>query len=281
MSRAEEIVALVKHIPSFPKVAMRVMEMMDNPEVRAKELAEVIKYDQAITANILKICNAAYFGLPRQVSSLDEALVVIGHDILKDIIITCSSARFYKGAVGEGYQLGQGDLWKHSVATAIMSRMLALRFADVDTGSAFTTGLLHDIGKRVLSSFVADDFQRIMDRVFEEECTFSEAEQDYLGITHAELGGMILEKWNFSPEMIEAVRQHHDHDVLSKSHLSAVIGLANSLVISIGIGVGADGLANKVQGEALARLGIKEKEMDKMLVDLDTEMDKAEELFHI
>jgi len=94
MSRVDEIMNMVKHIPSFPKVAMRVMKMMENPDATAKDLAEVIQFDQAITANVLKICNAAYFGLPRKVSSLDEALVVIGHDILKDIIITSSSAKF-------------------------------------------------------------------------------------------------------------------------------------------------------------------------------------------
>ena len=100
MSRLDEILSLVKHVPPFPKVAQRVSEMLNDPEVSATALAEVIQYDQVITANVLKICNAAYFGLSRKVSSLDEALVIVGNDTLKDIIITSSSARFYKGAAG-------------------------------------------------------------------------------------------------------------------------------------------------------------------------------------
>ena len=110
MSRVEEVLMMVKHVPPFPKVAQRVMELLENPDTTAAQLAEVIQFDSAITANVLKICNAAYFGLPRKVSSLDEGLVVIGHDILKDIIITSCSAKFYKGNVGAGYDLGQGEL---------------------------------------------------------------------------------------------------------------------------------------------------------------------------
>ncbi len=125
MSRMDEILLLVKAVPPFPKVAQRVLAMLDDPSVKAVQLAEVIQYDAAITANILKICNAAIFGLPRKVSSLEEALVVIGTNELKDIVIASSSAKFYKGKVGAGYELEQGDLWRHSVASAIVAKHLS------------------------------------------------------------------------------------------------------------------------------------------------------------
>ena len=210
MSRLDEILNLAKHAPPFPKVAQRVMEMIEDPAVKAQDLAEVIQFDEAITANVLKICNAAYFGLSRKVSSLDEALVVIGHDILKDIIVTSSSARFFKGKIGEGYQLEEGELWKHSVAVSIMSKQLSKHVKEVDPGTAFTCGLLHDIGKRFLSTFVADDFRKILEKVAKEKASFVEAEKEYLGTTHAELGGMILGQWGFAPEIQDAVRFHHD-----------------------------------------------------------------------
>ncbi|MDP2106439.1 MAG: HDOD domain-containing protein, partial [Desulfobulbaceae bacterium] len=176
MSRIEEIVNIANHIPPFPKVAMQVMKMLDDPAVQAKDLAEVIQYDSAITANILKTCNAAYFGLPRKVSALDDALVLMGQDALKDILIASSSARFYKGGAGEGYQLEQGELWKHSVAVAIMSKLISCHFEGIAPGTAFTAGLLHDIGKRFLSSFVASDFKKIMDRTYIDGLSFMAAE---------------------------------------------------------------------------------------------------------
>jgi len=278
MNRLDEILNIANHIPPFPKVAIQVMKMLENKEVKAKDLAEVIQYDSAITANLLKTCNAAYFGLTRKVSSLDDALVVVGHDILKDIIIASSSARFYKGGAGEGYQLEQGDLWKHSVASAIMAKQLSGHFSEIDSGLAFTAGLLHDIGKRFLSSFVADDFEKLMKMGHRNGSSFLKAEREVLGMDHAELGGLIIEKWEFSEDLIAAVREHHDPDALEKSQLTSLVALSNTLVVSLGIGVGADGLSGKMQGEGLKRFGISMVDLDRYSANLIVEMEKAEEM---
>lgn len=278
MSRVEEIVNIANHIPPFPKVAMQVMKMLEDPKVQPKDLAEVIQYDSAITANLLRTCNASYFGLPRKVSSLDEALVLLGQDALKDILIASSSARFYKGGAGEGYQLEQGDLWKHSVAVAIMSKSISRHFQGVDPGTAFTAGLLHDIGKRFLSSFVASDFKKIMDRTYIDGLSFMAAEREILGMDHAELGALIMEKWDFSEEMILAVRFHHDPQALSKDPLTALVAMANTLVISMGVGVGADGLSGAMQGEGVKRFGITNLDLDRYMSNLVLEMERAEEM---
>lgn len=278
MSRIDEIVNIANHIPPFPKVAHQVMKMLENKEVQAKDLANVIQYDSAITANLLRTCNAAYFGLSRKVSSLDDALVVVGHDILKDIIIASSSARFFKGVAGGGYCLEQGDLWKHSVATAIMAKMMSVHFKSVDAGVAFTVGLLHDVGKRFLSSFVAEDFQKIMDLAHNSEYSFMEAEEKILGMSHAQLGGLIMERWDFEERFTMAVRQHHDPDAVQKDELTALVAMSNALVVSMGIGVGADGLSGRLQGEGMARFGIDARKLDLYMAALVVEMEKAEEM---
>ena len=281
MNRVDEILALIRHVPPFPKVAERVVQLLKDPDVTARQLAEVIQYDQSITANVLKICNAAYFGIPRKVNSLDEGLVVIGHDILKDIIIASCSARFFQGKVGAGYGLEQGDMWRHSVATGIMAKLLVRHIKDVDQGSAFTAALLHDIGKRFLSSFVADDFEKIVDKVSRENCTFVEAEQEILGINHAALGGMILEKWGFDQQLVDAVREHHNAAALDREPLTALVALSNSLVISIGIGVGEDGLAAELRGDGLKHFGITMDMLQICMADLLTELDRAQELLSL
>lgn len=281
MSRIDEILNIANHVPPFPKVALQIMKMLDDPEVKAKDLAEVIQYDAAITVNILKTCNAAYFGLTRKVSSLDDALVVLGQDILKDILMASSSAKFYKGEAGVGYSLEQGDLWKHSVATAVMAKLISSHFDEVDSGTAFTAGLLHDIGKRFLSSFVADDFQKIMTLAHNGQSSFIEAEKEICGMNHAELGGLILGKWEFADNLRLAVQQHHDPDALDKGQLTALLAISNTLVISLGIGVGADGLSSTVQGQGLKRFAIESRDLDKYLVDLVFELEKAEEMLSL
>ncbi|NOX26190.1 MAG: HDOD domain-containing protein [Deltaproteobacteria bacterium] len=279
MSRIDEILNIANHLPPFPKVALQVMKMLNDPKVKAKDLAKVIKYDSAITANLLKTCNAAYFGLSRKVSSLDDALVIVGQDILKDIIIASSSSRFYKGGAGEGYELEQGELWRHSVATAIMAKLLAKHFPKVSPDTAFTAGLLHDIGKRFLSSFVASDFAKIVKLAYGGKMSFVEAEKEVLGMTHAELGGMIMERWEFDEELRRAVRQHHDPDALEKGELTALLAIANTQVITLGVGAGADGLTGKLHGEGLKKYGISSLDLECYLAELLTEMDKAEEMF--
>lgn len=281
MSRLEEIIALIQHIPPFPKVALRVMELLKDPDVEAGQLAAVIQYDPSITANVLKICNAAYFGLPRKVSSLDDAMVVLGNEALKEIIIASSSAKFYQGNIGSGYALEQGDLWKHSVAVGIMAKLLTRHIKGVDAGSAFTAGLLHDIGKRFLSSFVADDFNVIVKKVDDEHCSFVAAEKELLGINHADLGAIILQKWEFPAEQIEAVKCHHDSDALEKDALTALVALSNSLVITMGIGVGADGLASRLHVKGLERFAIGAEDIQLCMADLVMEMELAQEMVNL
>ncbi len=281
MSRIDEILALARHVPPFPKVAASVMQLLKDPNVTVGQLAEVIQYDQVITGNVLKICNAAYFGLSHKINSLDEGLVFIGHDILKDIIIASSSARFYQGGAGAGYRLGQGEMWKHSVACAIMAKLLVRHIDEVDPGSAFTVGLLHDIGKRFLSSFVEDDFEKIVAKVDADGGSFVDAEREYLGMDHAELGGLILKNWQFDQELIDAVVHHHDLQALDEAPLTALLALSNSLVISMGIGVGVEGMAAELHGKGLARFAITEEMLDLSMADLLAELDRAQELLNI
>ena len=282
MSRIEEIIRAARDIPPFPKIANQVLRKLEDPAVNATDLATLIKYDSAITANVLKTCNAAYFGLTRKVSSLEDALLIVGHDTLKDIMVTSCSAQFYKGTAGEGYQLADGELWRHSVATAIMARQLAAKhIPGLDPGMAFTVGLLHDIGKSFISRFVAEEFDRILDLAHGTAGTFIAAEQQVLGLNHAELGGMILQNWEFPSEMVEAVRSHHNEDALNRGPLAAAIALCNTLVISAGIGVGADGLCGRVQGEGLGRYGITPLDLDRLMAAVIFEMEKAEEMLNL
>lgn len=281
MSRLEEVLLLIEHIPPFPKVAQRVMELLEDPNSTASQLAEVIQFDAAITANVLKICNAAYFGLPRKVSSLDEGLVVIGQDVLKDIIITSSSAKFFKGKVGAGYDLGDGELWQHSVACGIMAKLLVGTVNGIDASSVFTAALLHDIGKRFLSTFIADDFQKIMKLVQNEQVSFEMAEHEIIGIDHAKLGGIIFQKWGFPEDMKDAVENHHEADALDRDDLTALVALANAIVLSMGIGVGANGLASVIDGHGLSRFGLDGETIQLYMVELFTEMEKAQELLNM
>ncbi len=121
----------------------------------------------------------------------------------------------------------------------------------------------------------------LFSKVDAQQCSFVEAEKELLGANHAELGGMILENWEFDKEMVAAVREHHDSDALEKGPLSALVALSNAIVVSLGVGGGADGLAIKIQGEGLEKFGITSQVIESCMTHLLFEMDKAEEVLNL
>jgi putative nucleotidyltransferase with HDIG domain len=208
MNLVEAILQSVTQLPPFPAVIQRVMELVEDPKTSAHDVVDVIQYDQAITANVLMVCNSAYFGLRKPVYSLTDALVRIGFNNLVEIILTRGTAfLFYQSC--QGYQLQRGELWRHSVACAILSQILAERLKQKKSAVQFTTTLLHDVGKIILSGFVKDHFEEIHRLVQEKNLSFLEAERETLGIDHAELGGRIAEGWKFPRNIITGIRHHH------------------------------------------------------------------------
>ena len=162
-----------------------------------------------------------------------------------------------------------------------MAKLLVKHVRGVDPGTAYTTALMHDIGKLILSNFVSEEFGKIIEKVQNENYSFTEAEMEIIGATHAEIGARVLEKWNFPAEMILGVKEHHDPDVLEKEPLSAVVALSNILVVIAGIGSGAGGLATKIHGEGLKRFGISQNELDHMLVEWLEKFDEAQEIINL
>lgn len=188
MNFVEGILQFVIQLPPFPAVLQRVLHMVEDPKTSAQDVVEVIQYDQAITANILMVANSAYFGLRRPVHSIREALVKIGFNELIEIILTRGSAHIFCQAC-QGYNLTEGQLWRHSVACALLSKILSSRAKGESLPAQFTASLLHDVGKIILSQFVKDHFEDIENLVREQNRSFTEAEKEVLGIDHAELGG--------------------------------------------------------------------------------------------
>ncbi len=122
---AEAVLQLVTELPPFPAVLHRVLHMVEDPKSSAQDLVEVIQYDQAITANVLRVCNSAYFSFRRPVNSLRDALVRIGFNHLIEIVLTRESAPLFRRA-GRGDPYA-GELWRHSMAVALASQILARR----------------------------------------------------------------------------------------------------------------------------------------------------------
>jgi putative nucleotidyltransferase with HDIG domain len=281
MNLVDAILQSVTQLPPFPAVIQRVLELVENPKTSAHDVVEVIQYDQAVTANVLMVCNSAYFGLRKPVHSLTDALVRIGFNTLVEIILTRGTAfLFYQSC--QGYQLQKGELWRHSVACAILSQILAERVRHKKSAVQFTATLLHDVGKIVLSGFVKDHFEQIHGLVQEKNLSFLEAERETLGIDHAELGGRIAEGWKFPRNIIAGIRYHHTpflaeefQDLVSLAYLCDVVALMT------GIGGGADGLSYRGYKDIMEQYDLKEKDLEAVISELDTGKKKVEGMLNI
>lgn len=273
--KVEEILSKVQQLPPFPQVALKVLEMVGK-EVPLKEIARVIELDEGFTAEVLKICNSPFFGLKRKVSSVREAVVYLGEKYLLEIVTQTASKGYFREA-HEGYGLQRGELWRHAVACAVASDILQEQLGEGKNLTLFTASLLHDIGKVVLSSYVADGLKEILERVRAGK-PFIEAEKEVIGMDHATLGGMIARRWNFPEEIIDAILHHHNPKEAETSY-AAKVHIADALCSTLGIGAGNDELSEKIDSEVLKGLGLSGKDLMEMLLELRDRYEKTQSLF--
>ncbi|HUL29105.1 MAG TPA: HDOD domain-containing protein [Thermodesulfobacteriota bacterium] len=278
MNLDEKICQSINQLPPFPIVIQRAMELIENPRSSAQDVVDVIQFDQAITADVLRLCNSAYFGLRRNVDSLREALVMVGFNQLLDIILTRGSVQIY-GKPCKGYDLDSGELWRHSVACALLSRIVAKQLKWEAQPAHFTAALLHDIGKMVLSDFVKDYLKDIQNLIETRQVSFIDAEREVLGIDHAELGGKITDQWKFPKTIVSAVRYHHSPSLAQEDHQAVqLVYLCDVIAMITGIGGGADGLSYPAYGEVMKQYNLKEEDIERFIVQLDDRFHLVDEV---
>jgi putative nucleotidyltransferase with HDIG domain len=278
----DHILKSVDKIPAFPATIQKVIELLQNDDYAVNDVVNVIKYDQAVTANILKISNSAYFGARQKIRTILEAVIYLGQQQLVRAVQTAGISKFFrKGA--EGYVSQSKDLWEHSVAVALMSQILSRKIRFREDPVLYTAALLHDVGKIVMGEYVHDAFENIMQRVKQTHCSFLEAEEAIIGINHAELGGRIADRWNFPVEIRNAIAYHHRPDLLmTESNDKAwLVYLSDQACLMYGIDGGVDALAYKGLEEVMRHFNLKEIDMEKCFITLHDELAIARDLIDI
>lgn len=231
-------VDITANIPPFPKAARRVLMMLRDPGVELTRVAEVVSLDQALAGRVLRLANSAYFGLPRRINGVTEALVLLGFVNVRNVLISASVGHIlFDGA--KSYGLEPGALWEHSVGAAhtaqILTRKVDIRKYDV----AFSAGLLHDIAKIVIDRSLKDDAKAELLSAINTVGEI-EAETEMLGASHAEFGSRICQRWNLPAEIVEAVGFHHDPGAYTgNDRLPSIVAASNlcSRAVLSGTGV--------------------------------------------
>ncbi len=282
MTSLNGILEQIDLLAPIPAIASQIMTKSDDPDSSLAEIADLIANDPALTANLLKICNSAYFSLPRKVESVKDAVAWVGLDQIVELVLTNSvSANFNKGL--EGYGLGEGELWRHAVTSAHIAKSLAQRYgASQNKHLIFTAALLKDIGKLILGRFVAFSFEKINIMVHSQGYSFNDAEKKIIGMNHEELGAMVGQKWSFSEKLIYMIRHHHlTNESARQDPETTLIYLADIICMMMGICTGTDGLSYRFYGDVLKRINLSEKDLQGIIAETSENQQKIEHLLKL
>lgn len=266
--KLEHILKRVQALPPLPTSAMRVIALTKNPETSVKDLEIVIARDPALTASMLRQANSAYYGYARRISSLQEAIVMLGFQVTQGLAMASAVAPLLKTDL-VGYGIEQEGLWKHSLLTAMTAKRLCqhrkLPFGDV----AFTAGLLHDIGKLIIAIYIQEVGSYLLEKVNEAKFTYVELEEKVIGFNHATVGGFLAKTWFLPENLVSAISHHHTPlKAQSFEELNCVVHVANGLASLLGIGGSVDSFFNPIQQDALDRLALKEKDLELIMADI-------------
>lgn len=279
MNIRDQIFDKVTSFPTLPTITQRLLSIIEDPNAADSEIGHVIQYDPALTANVLKAANSAFLGFSKPVSSIAEASIRIGKKWIFQIAV---SSLIYSNlnVFAKGYELTAEQLWRHSMAVALMSENFAKLLRLGDTGMIFTGGLIHDIGKIALHDAVDEYYDQLQEIVDTEKLSFEQAEQKLLGIDHAEVGALIAGHWKFSPAIIDIIRWHH-HPQGAEKVTSAIdiVHAADALCMMEGFGLGKEGLQYHVCQESLARLNLSKEAVETAVSQVMDSLENIEDMF--
>ena len=229
--RILERISTLDTLPSLPRVVSEMLRLLAEDDYSMEELMELVQQDPALTARVLKLANSAIYGRPRQIESLQQAMVVLGGKELHRLVTTISVMRSFDDIFSRDRILDKELFWSHSVGTGELTHRVASYFNLEFRGVDFTAGLLHDVGKVVLDQHFHAEFRDCLELTNRRGLPLFEAETKLLGLDHAEVGAVLAAKWELPDSLRAAIRNHHCFDTKDPhALLVACVRLANHLV---------------------------------------------------
>ena len=269
-ARIEAVINNVNQLPSMPDVIAKLLRLVNKEDFSFKEIADEISKDQAMTTNILKLCNSAYFSKGNVITSVEKGIITLGLNEVKEIIMIVSAKPLLNKSL-LGYEMEKGALWEQGFIVAEVAKRIAEFTGRKDVMDiAFTGGIIHNIGKVVVALFVHNTYNEIMELVQKEGISFSKAEHEVMGYSHEEIGERILSKWNFPQVLQSVVRFYQDPMEAPEEdkYVVSVVHIANGLALMAGVGMGKDGLYHNIEAGALEKVNLNSNDMGKIFATI-------------
>jgi len=204
----DELINKAGDLKVLPFVARKLLETLNDEGCSIDDLSSIIEKDQTIAARVLKISNSALYGLRHEVTSLPQAILILGFKTIRSLVLSVSTRSLYKN-----FGITEKILWDHSVGAGIAAKMISAGFGSEVIELSFVGGLMHDLGKVVMNNETPDEFAEVMMKIYNEDIDSITAETEKYGYTHAEIGSGVVEKWGFAPLLVDILKYHHLNNV--------------------------------------------------------------------
>jgi len=257
----------IEKLSTLPTVVAKLIKIIEDPNSKVEEVMKVISEDQAMVTNILKMVNSAYYSLSKKITSLSQAIVIIGFYNLKQLVIGTSVVNLF---LDEGdSEFSREEFWRHSVATASTARLISKNIKYPYPEEAFVGGLIHDIGKLILEQYLHTEFMKALEYGEKNHIALVKAEEEIIGINHAEVGGYIAKKWGLPQTYVDVLSNHHKSVFQNKNltdaqkKLITIVRVSNNFVKKKRIGESGNKVITSLTPNYLNFLGITLGEIEK------------------
>jgi putative nucleotidyltransferase with HDIG domain len=269
---SQKLAAAVDGMPAFPKSVQKILELTRDVNCTPKDLVQVIDKDPVVTVKILKVVNSAYYSLPKQITSINHAVVYLGFNTIKNLALSIAAIGMLPKNNAAGFDIQQYLL--HSLATAGIAKQLAASVDDADPMDCFIAGLLHDFGKVVFAQFMPEEFRQALQISQRDGTSLHLALRQAIGVDHAVVGAMLVEKWHFAPKLIETIENQHGAK-LKDTDMIACVFAANQISKKLQFGFGGNACIEELSPAMARRLGGNLDQVIAKLGDLSTLFEEA------
>lgn len=257
-----KLAAAVDGMPAFPKSVQRILELTRDVNCSPKDLVQVIDKDPVVTVKVLRVVNSAYYSLPKQITSINHAVVYLGFNTIKNLALSIAAIGMLPASNAAGFDGAQYLI--HSLSTAAIAKQLALRLDDADPMDCFIAGLLHDFGKVVFAQFMPAQFRQALESSQSNGSSLHLALRELIGADHAVVGAMLVEKWRFPAELVETIRCQYGPEVKDTPMIACVFA-ANQISKKLEFGFAGNLFVEELPPAIAQRLG---GTLDELIVSL-------------
>ena len=242
MNSFEIIIQNIKNLQTLPTIYTSISEALKNPLVTPEKLAQIISVDQVSSVKILKVANSPFYGFRGRIDTISQAILYLGFDEIKNIIFALSVVNIFTKD-REILNFKPSDLWAHSIAVGIATRLIGSAVGEKELENYFLAGIIHDIGKLLFIEFIPKEYEKVLKLVKEKNCFIKDAEVEILGMDHCRAGQILAEKWKLPSGLQDAILLHHAGiKANQRSKMIASVHIADILTTALDLGKCGDNM---------------------------------------